>query len=50
MKDEDMSILDLFGSIDTTPDETLTPDEIKSGPKVLLRADELIGFLIQIDP
>jgi len=53
MKDEDMTILDLFGSIDTDSDETLTSDEIKSALKsrnlAFLGADELDRFLIQID-
>ena len=53
MKDEDMSIIDLFGSIDTDSDETLTSDEIKSALKsrdlAFLGADELDRFLMQID-
>ena len=53
MKDEGMSILDLFGSIDTDSDESLTSDEIKSALMsrnlAFLGADELDRFLIQID-
>ena len=52
MKDEDMSIIDLFGSIDTDSDETLTSDEIKSALNsrnlAFLGADELDLSLIHI--
>ena len=53
MKEEGMSILDLFGSIDADSDESLTSSEIKEAlltrNLAFLGADELDRFLLQID-
>ena len=53
MKEEGMSISDLFGSIDTDSDESLTSNEIKEAllkrNLAFLGGDELDRFLMQID-
>ena len=53
MKDEGMTISDLFGTIDTDSDDSLTSDEIKdallSRNLAFLGADQLDRFLFQID-